>query len=330
MWTGSSLTIVFRGLLVMHEVRPESGPSYFEVGVVPDDHHVLRINTIKNGVLASVTNLEARVDSRRPRWRLQVANPLGGVSTHTAPGGFRRRTHRVEEDYRWITDLAEVFDDPNVEDRMDTSVLRPVVRIDNGVFYTRLKSPTLRKLVDGAPFPFGALAGVVGCDIPAFGGGARLVNEQEPERPIFNFEPGPNTIYEFSNAPPDVEVPHDPHHRTPGADAAASDVIEAVRARAPEDCADDHFLKYYKLFRNPADEPVICFTEPDEQPAPDPALCGPVGSRRPVPFGGGDELAGRARKEGGSKQGGSKQAGGKQGGGKQGGKQGGNKRGGRK
>ncbi|HEV2706278.1 MAG TPA: hypothetical protein VGV59_10165 [Pyrinomonadaceae bacterium] len=293
MWTGVSLTIVFRGLLVIHKVVPEEGNPYFEIGVLPEEGHFLRINTIKNGVLAATRTLADRVNPRRPFWRLVVDNPLGGVSTHTH-GEFDRESHPIEDDYRWVNDFNELFGD--LTDKLDTGILEPVIRIPHGVFYTRLKSPPLSKLVDETAEPFGAIAAVTGCDIPMFGGGARL-EEATTGNLIFDFAPEANTIYELTNTPPDVEVEHEhehgcphcgcPHHLPEHDHANTNARREGGDERASQHgCEGDHFRSYYRLFKNPDAEPQICFVRPGPAPAPDPALCGVIHVSQPnKPFG---------------------------------------------
>ena len=54
MWPLTTFTIGFRGIMVIHRVETEN-PNFFEVGVVDDPLHRLRINTIENGMLAETT-----------------------------------------------------------------------------------------------------------------------------------------------------------------------------------------------------------------------------------------------------------------------------------
>jgi hypothetical protein len=111
-----------------------------------------------------------------------------------------------------------------------------------------------------------------------FPGRVRLV-EQDTGDPIFTFEPDEKTIYEFANAPAEV-----PEH-----DVAHDDRTGEHPEAAPDPCKNEHFHRYYSLFRDPTAEPNICFKKiVGGAPAPDPATCGAAGGGRITgPFGGG-------------------------------------------
>jgi len=269
--------------MVIHKVETVE-PNYFEIGVLNDPNHSLRINTIKNGMLAETTFL-SRPDPDDPdeirTWAIEVDNPLvKGVSTykHTPPD-FVRKEHSDEKDFRWITELEELF--PGIEGELKTDEFTPVLRVHDGIFYTRVKSPRLSKVVNGASEDFGYIAAVVACDIPILSSGSVRLVEQSPETPatLFTFEPDENTIYEFANIPSD-EAGH----------AEPEDAMYSSAAADPADdaCRFDHFKSYYQLFPNPDERPKICFRKLDGPPAPDPATCGAVGTGGiKAPFGGG-------------------------------------------
>jgi hypothetical protein len=283
MWPQLNFTICFRGLMVIHRVETMQ-PNFFEVGVVRDDHHFLRINTIKNGVLAEIKFLENEVRPEHKTWSLEVDNPIGsGVGAYTQ-GRFDRLKHTNEKDYRWITELGDLFGD--IEAKVDTTRFFPVLRIRNGIFSTRAKSAELAKIVDGTAEPFGSIAAVVGCDIPMFAGRVRLV-EQDTGRTIFTFEPDEKTIYEFANTP--AEVPdHGGPHPDPVHDPAHDPIHDGDEHEDEDDpCQNEHFKRYYQLFRDPDAEASICFKKIGAAPAPDPATCGATGgSGIKSPFGG--------------------------------------------
>jgi hypothetical protein len=282
MWPLMTFTLGFRGLMVIHRVETVE-PNFFEVGVVQDDLHFLRINTIKNGVVSAIDFLEVNHEHRT--WNLEVDNPIGsGVSTYTqgGSGDIDRERHQYERDFRWLTDLGELFE--NIEEKLDTSRLLPVLRINNGVFSTRVKSTELEKIVAGTSEPFGCIATVVVCDIPVMAGGSVRMVEEATGRTLFTFELDENTIYEFANTP--AEVPNhagghaDSGHAPDGDDDADhGDEPQPVHAAGPPDpCQGEHFKSYYKLFKQPNDEISICFKKLGPQTAPDPATCGAVGA----------------------------------------------------
>jgi hypothetical protein len=284
MWPLTTFTLGFRGIMVIHRVETED-PNYFEVGVVDDPLHSLKINTIKNGMLAETAFIN------KPEvgaiWTLEVDNPIAsGVNTYTRGSDeFDRQRHQDERDYRWLTDLGELF--PGIEDELITDGFAPVLRIYNGVFSTRVKSPELSKIVDGASHFFGSIAAVVACDIPMLAGQVRLVDQSTGDT-LFTFEPDEDTIYEFANTPGEVlhdetehDELHDPGEHGSGEPGSDDDDDEE------DPCRFDHFKSYYRLFPRPENKPVICFKKVSGHPAPDPATCGAagIGGRR-SPFGG--------------------------------------------
>lgn len=277
MWPLTTFTLCFRGLMAIHRVETVD-PNFFEVGVVPDELHYLRINTIKNGVVAAIDFLET--DTKHRIWNLEVDNAIvSGVSTYrvgaTDNNRIDRQHHSDDRDYRWITELGELFGE--IQDKVDTKLLLPVLRIHEGLFSTRVKSDELNILIDGTSEEFGSIATVVACDIPIMAGSSVRLVEEGTGKPLFTFQPDANTIYEFANTP--AEVPdHGRAHNDPSepmhnhADGPAM----PDSAGAPDPCQNEHFKRYYKLFKEP--QPNICFKKLEAPPAPDPATCGAVGT----------------------------------------------------
>lgn len=282
MWPLVTFTLCFRGLMIIHRVETVD-PHFFEAGVVSDELHFLRINTIKNGVLAATDFLEVNEEHRI--WKLEVDNAIGAGASAYIRGDaedFDREHHPYERDFRWITELGELFE--NIEEKIDTTKFVPVLRIHNGLFSTRVKSEELEKLVNGESFPFGSIASVVACDIPVIAGGSARIIEEATGRTVFTFEMDENTIYEFANTPADV--PHGAGSQDP-AHPDDADPAHGGPAAAPDPCKDEHFKRYYKLFKRPGEEDSICFKKLGPHPAPDPATCGAAGTGGiKGPFGG--------------------------------------------
>jgi hypothetical protein len=138
---------------------------------------------------------------------------------------------------------------------ISTSNLLLVLTVRHGNFLTRMVSPHLSKEKAGVQNEYGFAAAVTGCDImfdTAGGNGVSLKAAGNPNS-IFDFDPKPDvdTVYEISNAPPDVP------------------------ADAPIPVGEgNHFHMYYdKLFvMPPADQFEVFETNP--RPSPDPATCG--------------------------------------------------------
>lgn len=284
MWPLVTFTLCFRGLMVIHRVETVE-PDFFEVGVVPDELHFLRINTIRNGVVAAIEFLDANPEHRI--WNLEVDNPIGaGVSSYTQGNAddIDRERHQYERDFRWLPDLGELFGE--IEGKIDTDKFFPILRIRNGIFSTRARSEELEKIVNGGSEPFGFIATVMACDIPVIAGGSVRIVEEATGRTVFTFEVAENTIYEFGNQP--AEVPdhggshdgtlHDHESHPTAGDPAAAPADPAAAPADPDPCQNEHFKRYYKLFKNPDEEDSICFKKLGAHTAPDPATCGAVGA----------------------------------------------------
>lgn len=248
-----TLTIVFRGLMVFH--KTDVPQSRFEVGLLlPSGHHgnqthIPRINTFKNGVLHSVTRIERRYLERHI-WRLEVDEPLGGVSTDQQ-GEFIRSRVTHPRDYRWLIDLESREFHKDHANTIMTGRLKPVLHIMTGRFYTRLQSLEMYRQQGGAAeTDFGMVSAAVGCDIRLTGSNANLfANTDIIFR--FNVDPTGNTLYEIANTPPDTDVQ-----------------------------GEDHFQHYYELFEPPLSENLRFQFRPKpaslEVTGPSPALCGGV------------------------------------------------------
>ena len=272
-----TLTIVFRGLLVFHQLNVAGQPKIFEIGILPENtgqvsgdmtehiEHVPRIMTIRNGVLESTTPLQKVIEDTPGVWQLVVDQPATvGVTTRqsdTTSDKVDRVNPPMSEDFRLILNLAnsefpygkitgKPIAPPPVGTQIDLSKLQVVVRVPSGEFYTRLPSNLLNRQEDpdnGPISSFGCIAGVVGCDISLNGTGAALVGPGGGASTIFPFKADQNVIYEFSNSPPDIA-----EHSGPGT----------------------HFMRYYQLF-HPAVK-KFDFKNQIGGPGPNPALCGAI------------------------------------------------------
>ena len=251
-----TIRIVFRGLLVFNKQTDRTGKDYFEIGILDASGHVPRIMTFVQGVRKETKLLEPEMNKPPKLWQLQVEQPTrpGITLRQVSSSVIDRHDNTVpDDDFRWIIDLEDSeFPYGNIDRRfhLNRSMLRHVVQINNGEFYTRLKSdPLFRHQVNGGSMDFGAVAGVIGCDIPVNAGKAKLVGA-DPNEPIFEFDSNANLLYEFSNSPPDTAQP------------------------------GDHFHEYYHLFQT---QPSVKFgfeNSPGVGGAaasgPNPALCGKI------------------------------------------------------
>lgn len=255
----STITIVFRGLLVFNK-QTSRGKDFFEIGILDErPGHVPRIMTFRRGVREDTRLLEDEMNNSPVLWTLDVEQPVTqGISTRQTGSGQidRLQNSPPDDDFRWIIDLEDSeFPYGNIDQHfvLKRTKLKHVVRINTGEFYTRLKSrPLRRRQVNTTTVTdFGAVAGVIGCDIQVNAGNAKLIGA-DPTQPIFTFESNPDLLYEFSNSPPD----------TAG--------------------AGDHFDHYYDIFtRQPPvkfgfENPPSAGPSGPSAPGPNPALCGKI------------------------------------------------------
>jgi hypothetical protein len=278
-------TIVFRGLMVLHkhldtmeigfvnalydpseEHNHNGAPAHAGHAVNHDAHpplhsesHIPRILKTKNGVLSEIFDLRNRPELGTVRnWSLVVTNPVASEATLLERGPFNRATPAPgtdERDFRWITDMeAADLHGRDLSLDINTRQFLFVLYVRHGLFYTRLKSPVLRRrrLDPMRVEPYGATAAVVGCDIELSpGGGVQLIAGGSDGSIVYDFDHDEDTVYEISNGPPDV----------PAEEPTSLD-------------AQGHFHMYYdKLFKNRRPDQFDLLTE-DRAPAPDPTLCG--------------------------------------------------------
>ena len=287
-----TITIVFRGLMVLHKHVDTMEIGFVDALFDPSDQHgngssatnhadqsgghVPRIMTTQDGVLSAILDLRTRPELGNIRnWTLAVDDPDNPPGNPNASlfqnAGFSRigvgAGGSFERDFGWITDL-EGSDLHNRDLGLDinTRNFLFVLYVPHGEFYTRLRSPDLKRRRLGPPQVesfFGPTAAVVGCDIPVSDNGTvKLMAGGTNGATVFTFVSDAGTVYEISNGPPDVPVE------------------EPLSIDAP-----GHFHMYYeRLFRRPYRDQFDLLID-DQAPAPDPTLCGVVYlSRRQDPL----------------------------------------------
>jgi len=255
--------------MVMH--RDEEN-NCMEVGMLVLDQkegHIPRILTYRNGVLDGVNKI-TESDLMEP-WVLKVDMAVGSGPSMYTNGSIRfdRETHPDPRDFRWIMDLeARDFYNRDLSREMLKGILKPILQVPHGEFYTRLKTrPMKRKNQQtNVEEDFGCVASATACDIVLTGKSAELRKKSGGR--VFTFKVEPNTTYELSNTPPDVGHVHEMAPHTGEHPHTAPTTPPAAAARPA-----DHFQFYYKLFPQ-AFAPKFEFGPPDAEPAPDPFLCG--------------------------------------------------------
>ena len=272
-----TIKFAFRGLMMFNYQQDDAtGKNFMEIGFLdariaspgggghmghtpPSAVHVPRILTMEDGLLASVFDLRGSPALGLVReWELDVVSDTG-VELE-GPENFDRTVPpdaNTKRYFRWITDFEGAdLHDRDLTSEIRTSNLLLVLTVRHGKFFTKMVSPPLSKEKnEGDSEEYGFAAAVTGCDITfdeAGGNGIKLraVGDNNFVT-TFNPKDGVDTIYEFSNAPPDVP------------------------ADAPVPVGEgNHFHMYYdKLFIKPPTEQFEIF-ETHPRPSPDPATCG--------------------------------------------------------
>jgi hypothetical protein len=276
----NTVTIVFRGLMVFNHQRDymeigfidglphpsqaaHHGPaqSALPAGAHAHPVHIPRILTMKDGILASVLDLRTREDELKNirNWTIEVTLPSQPSATVMTVGtDFDRQSNPPPNprDFRWIIDLeARDLHNRNLSRELDTRRFLLVLYVRHGEFYTRMKSPYLRRgRADGSSpeVPYGCIAAVTGCDIKFEDGGeVKLMAGGSEGSEVFKFRPDANTIYEFSNAPPDVPT---------------------AEPYSPDE--GGHFHMYYDKLFIQAPQDQFHLEESDLAPSPNPTICG--------------------------------------------------------
>ena len=179
------------------------------------DVHIPRILTTKNGVLSEIFDLRNRPELGTVRnWTLEVTNPRDSEVSLRQDIPFNRTNtgsgDAFEKDFRWITDLeANDLHGRDLSLEINTRQFLFVLYVRNGLFYTRLLSPVLRRkrLNPMQVDAYGPTAAVVGCDITfEDDGGVSLMAGGPNGSTVFNFDSEEGTVYEISNGPPDVPL----------------------------------------------------------------------------------------------------------------------------
>lgn len=276
----SVINIAFRGLLVFNQIGGGSSgePAMMEIGILPAEKHYARIMTKKDGYDVASNCLFPLPDKEseclfneapttQQVYQIKVDDPVSlGVTLKVIEGipeiVRMNLTDDNEEDFRWILHLKNTKEFPShtdVNDNLDYSKLKIVIRVPAGQFYTAAQSLTSLDLVSkqsGASKKFGYIAGIIGCRIAVKSGNAGLYGtiknnagqyEVDPKKLIFPFSSNSRYSYEIANRPSDT-------YNKPG----------------------DHFPHYYDLFINKPSEMFYFKSSEPEKKGPNPALCGPI------------------------------------------------------
>jgi hypothetical protein len=280
-----TITLVFKGLMVLH--KDKDGQRY-EVGILNAPKHKFRINVTSRsprGIKHSSIDLKPAPGEI---WRLYVQDPVDREIREYRGEEFSRS----RDDIRWLIDLESKEFHPTkrgaADRKLKAELLNPVFHIENGVFYTRVKSKLTERRKGSDPFePFGFVAEEIGVDIELKSGNAVLVVEGTEEE-IFRLEKNGDVTHEvvIDNSP---EIEDDKkgtgsghgsgHEAAPPTLPATAPGAAHHGAAAPTPLSSDHFQFYYSFFPEPEDkrfqfrlaEPVDGKKPPT--PQPDPLLC---------------------------------------------------------
>jgi hypothetical protein len=277
----TNIIISLRGLMVL---RYDEKREIYEVGVVPADGHVFRINEIQMGRVERDLKEEGEtllrfenqdlftgrilhIDSVAPTARVVEPPPIGLLD--------RQERNQDESDFRWIIDLeGEEF--YNHELPLKPGLFMPILHITSGRLLTRVLPPEslLRRQGDGQLLEFGRVAADTAIEIQ----GEAILRNNATKKEIFRFKSNPGFVYRILN--------------TPISSSANPEDFEPPSAHG-QHSPSDHFQYYYNAFpierdkrfefslpkssSAPSTKPMGKPKQPHFiPPGPEPARCGAV------------------------------------------------------
>ena len=195
--SGTSVTIVFRGLQVFH---PDPARQYVEAGILRAPQHQFRIEVREKssaGVSSFTVPTETLRGAENDVWSFEFNSSANRGINFYQKGAFDRKAGIGDErDFRWAVDV-EGKEFYNQELTTKQNQLGPVLRVTNGEFYTRTKTrPLLRKKGNGAFEYFGSAAEEIAADLFVEAGDV-VLRSANSGKEILRLKDKPGTSYEI-------------------------------------------------------------------------------------------------------------------------------------
>lgn len=193
----SRVTIVFRGLLVLH---PDPARQYFEAGILRAPEHRFRIEVLEKssaGISRFTVPSEFLSGAPNDVWSFEFTSSANRGVNFYQNGAFDRKAGVGDErDFRWAVDL-EGKEFYNQQLTTKQNQLGPVLRVTSGEFYTKTKTrPLLRNRGNGTFEYFGSAADDVAADLFVDSGDV-VLRSANSGKEILRLKDKPSTTYEI-------------------------------------------------------------------------------------------------------------------------------------
>ena len=200
---GPSLTIVFRGLMALHQDQKEKT---FAVGILPAPQHEFTVQVLEKSAQGiSTYSIPVNV-SKGDTWLVEIPAQRNGVSYYQNGVFDRQKGLGDTRDFRWLIDLEgkEFYGRRLATDRQHMGV---EVKFSAGEFYTKTTTRPLQRKLGANTFEyFGRVAQEIATDV-FLEEGDFVLTSQATGKEILRLQQKPDTTYElvFENAPPPTQ-----------------------------------------------------------------------------------------------------------------------------
>ena len=205
---GPSLTIIFRGLMVLHQDQKEQT---LAVGILRAPEHEFTVQVLEKspqGISTYSIPMNQLMSSKNDTWLVEVPAQRSGVSCYQNGVFDRQKGVGDIRDFRWLVDLEgkEFYGRKLAVDRQRMGV---EVKFSRGEFYTKTTTRPLERKLGGKTFEyFGRVAQEIATDV-FLEEGDFVLTSQASGREILRLQQKPDTTYElvFENNPPPMQHP---------------------------------------------------------------------------------------------------------------------------
>jgi hypothetical protein len=203
---GPSLTIIFRGLMALHQDRKEQT---LAVGILRAPEHEFTVQVLEKspqGISTYSIPMNQLVGSRSDTWLVEVPAQRSGVSYYENGVFDRQKGVGDVRDFRWLIDLEgkEFYGRKLATNQQHIGV---EVKFSSGEFYTKTTTRALQRKMGSKTFEyFGRVAHEIATDV-FLEAGDFVLTSQASGKEILRLQQKPDTTYElvFENNPPPTQ-----------------------------------------------------------------------------------------------------------------------------
>jgi len=205
---GPSLTIIFRGLMALHQDQKEHS---LAVAILRAPEHEFTVQVLEKspqGISTYSIPMNQLMGSRNDTWLVEVPAQRNGVSYYQNGVFDRQKGLGDVRDFRWLIDLEgkEFYGRRLATDRRHMGV---EVKFSAGEFYTKTTTRPLQRKLGAETFAyFGRVAQEIATDV-FLEEGDFVLTSQATGKEILRLQQKPDTTYElvFDNNPPPMQHP---------------------------------------------------------------------------------------------------------------------------